>query len=98
MSPMQLRPLGGHIIVEPQEKEAKTASGIYLPDTGDKERSEQGKVVAVGPGKMLENGTRQPIEVKAGDTVVFSYSRQEVTLDGKKFFVVAAEDVMAVIE
>lgn len=95
---MQLRPIGGHIIVTPVEKEQKTASGIILPQTGDKERSEQGKVVAVGPGKFLDNGTRQVMEVKVGDTVVFSYSRQEVTIEDKKYLVVAAEDIMAVIE
>lgn len=95
---MQLRPIGGHIIVTPVEKEQKTASGIILPQTGDKERSEQGKVVAVGPGKFLDNGTRQVMEVKVGDTVVFSYSRQEVTVEDKKYLVVAAEDIMAVIE
>lgn len=95
---MQLRPIGGHIIVAPVEKEQKTASGIILPQTGDKDRAEQGKVIAVGPGKFLENGTRQVMEVKVGDTVVFSYSRQEVTLEDKKYLVVAAEDIMAVIE
>lgn len=95
---MQLRPIGGHIIVAPVEKEQKTASGIILPQTGEKDRAEQGKVIAVGPGKFLENGTRQVMEVKTGDTVVFSYSRQEVTLEDKKYLVVAAEDIMAVIE
>lgn len=95
---MQLRPIGGHIIVEPQAKEEKTTSGIYLPSSGEKERPEQGRVLAVGPGKFLENGTRQVVDVRVGETVVFSYSRQEVTLADKKYFIVAAEDVMAVIE
>lgn len=95
---MKLRPIGGHIIVTPQEKEEKTSTGIYLPTSGDKERPEQGTVVAVGPGKFLDNGTRQVVDVKVGDVVVFSYSRQEVKLEDKKYFVVAAEDVMAIIE
>lgn len=95
---MQLRPIGGHIVVEPQAKEEKTTSGIYLPGAGEKDRPEQGKVLAIGPGKFLDNGTRQVIDVRVGETVVFSYSRQEVTLGDKKFFIVAAEDVMAVIE
>lgn len=96
---MKLRPISGHIIVEPQAKEAKTASGIYLPETGDKERPEQGKVVAVGPGKFLENGTRQVMEVKEGDTVVFKkYAPDEVKVDDKTYFVVSADDVMAIIE
>lgn len=96
---MNLRPVGGHIIVEMAEKEQKTASGILLPDTGDKERPEQGKVMAVGPGKFMENGTRQVMEVKIGDTVVFKkYGPDEVEVDGKKFLVVGADDVMAIIE
>ena len=95
---MQLRPIGGHIIVEPQEKEAKTASGIYLVDAGEQKQSE-GKVIAVGPGKQMESGMRQVIEVKVGDTVVFKqYAKDEVTVDGKTFFVLPADDVMAVIE
>lgn len=95
---MQLRPIGGHIIVEPREKEAKTASGIYLVDAGEQKQSE-GKVIAVGPGKQTDNGPRQVMEVKVGDIVVFKqYAKDEVTLDGKTFFVLSADDVMAVIE
>ncbi len=96
---MQLRPLGGHIIVEMTEKEHKTASGIILPDMGDKERPEQGTVIAVGPGKFLDNGTRQVMEVKVGDVVVFKkYGPDEVEVDGKKYLVVGADDIMATIE
>ncbi len=95
---MQLRPLGGHIIVEAKVKESKTASGIFLPENEEKQ-PEQGKVIAVGPGKFLENGMRQIIEVKVGDTIVFKkYGPDEVEVEGKKFLVVAAEDIMAVIE
>ncbi len=94
---MNLRPLGGHIIVEPQEREVKTASGIYLPDSGEK-RQGQGLVVAVGPGK-LEKGERQPVEVKIGDIIVFKqYSPDEVKLENKTFLIVSADDVTAVIE
>lgn len=96
---MQLRPIGGHIIVAPQAKEEKTAAGIYLPSTGEKDRPEQGKVIAVGAGKLLENGTRQAIEVKEGDAVLFkSYAAHEIELDKVKYLVVPAEEVMAVIE
>ncbi|MBI1908035.1 co-chaperone GroES [Candidatus Uhrbacteria bacterium] len=96
---MQLRPLGGHIIVEVLEKEHKTASGIILPDTGDKERPEQGKVIAVGPGKLLENGSRQVMDVKVGDTVVFKkYAPDEVKLEDKTYLVVNGDDVMAIVE
>lgn len=96
---MPLRPIGGHIIVEPKEKEMKTASGIYLPETGEQERQEQGKVIAVGPGKFLDNGTRQVMEVRVGDTVIFkSYGPSEVKIESKNFLVVAAEDVVAIVE
>ncbi|MEK7632990.1 MAG: co-chaperone GroES [Patescibacteria group bacterium] len=94
---MQLRPLGGHIIVEPQERETKTASGIYLPDAGEK-RQGQGTVIAVGPGK-LEKGDRQPVEVKVGDVVVFKqYAPDEVKIENKTFLIVSVDDVTAVIE
>lgn len=84
--------------MEVMPKEAKTASGIFLPEN-DKERPEQGTVIAVGPGKPLDNGTRQMVEVKVGDKVVFkSYSADEVKADDKTYLVVAAEDVKAVIE
>ncbi len=95
---MQIRPLGGHIIVEAKVKESKTASGIFLPENEEKQ-PEQGRVIAVGPGKFLENGTRQVMEVKVGDTIVFKkYGPDEVEVEGQKFLVVAAEDIMAVIE
>ncbi len=94
---MKLRPLGGHIIVEPQERETKTASGIYLPDAGEK-RQGQGIVVAVGPGK-IEKGERQAVEVKVGDAVVFKqYAPDEVKLENKTFLIVSVDDVTAVIE
>jgi chaperonin GroES len=96
---MQLRPLGNHIIVEQENKETVTASGILLPDTGEKERPERGTVIAVGTGKMLENGTRQTMDVKVGERVVFKkYAPDEVKIDGKTFLVLTADDVMAVLE
>jgi len=95
---MNIRPLGGHIIVEAKVKESKTASGIFLPENEEKQ-PEQGRVIAVGPGRFLENGTRQVMEVKVGDTIVFKkYGPDEVEVEGKKFLVVAADDIMAVIE
>lgn len=98
MFAMELRPLGSHIIVEVQEKETKTASGIILPDTGEK-RQGQGKVIAVGPGKLLENGSRQVMEVRVGETIVFKqYAPDEVKVDDKNYLVLSADDVMAVIE
>lgn len=100
---MKLRPLGNHILVEAQEKESVTASGIIIPDTADKERPERGVVMAVGEGKVRDDGTRAPIDVKVGDQVVFKkYAPDEVELtDGgikKKYLILSADDVIAVIE
>jgi chaperonin GroES len=100
---MKLRPLSGNLVVESAPEETKTASGILLPDSSNKEQQDRGTVIAVGPGKMLENGNRQAIDVKIGDVVIFKkWGKEEIELeDGgakKKFLIVAADDVMAVIE
>ncbi len=101
---MKLKPLGNHVIVEAAAKETTTALGIIIPDTADKERPERGTVVAVGAGKLLENGNRQAIEVAVGDEIVFKkYAPDEVELkeaDGqvKKFLVVNADEIMAIIQ
>lgn len=99
---MILKPLGSHVIVSAAEKEQVTSFGIILPETGDKERPKQGRVVAVGPGKFLENGNREIIEIKVGDVVVFKeYKPDEIELkengEKKKYLVVSAEDVMAIV-
>lgn len=100
---MNLKPLGNNVIVAAAPKETATASGIILPDTGDKERPERGTVVAVGSGKLLDNGTRQSIDVKVGDVVLFKkYSPDEVELkdgsEAKKYLVLSADDILATIE
>lgn len=96
---MQLRPIGDHLIVKPLAKEETSASGIIIPDTVQKERAERGEVVAVGPGRTLENGARSVVDVKVGDKVVFKkYSPDEVKIDGVEFLVIKADDVIAVIE
>lgn len=96
---MKLKPMGNKIILEAVSKEEKTKSGIIIPDTIDKEKPEQAKVLAVGPGKMLDNGKRSEMDVKAGDTVLFSkYSPTEIKLDGKEYLVVSDEDILAIIE
>jgi len=100
---MLLKPLGSHIIVSAIEKEQSTSFGIILADSKGKERPERGTVVAVGLGKILENGSREAIEVKAGDVVIFKkYAPDEVEVkDGgetKKYLVVNASDVMAIVE
>ena len=94
-----LKPLADHVVVEIVTKEEKTASDIYLPDTASKEKPQTGKVVAVGAGKVTDNGTRVAPEVKAGDEVVFAkYSGTEVKLDGKEYLILSERDILAVIE
>jgi chaperonin GroES len=94
-----LKPLADHIIVEAIVKEEKTSSGIYLPDTAAKEKPQTGKVIAVGKGKVLENGTRVEPEVKVGEVVVFAkYSGTEVKVDEKDYLILSERDILAVLE
>lgn len=94
-----LKPLADHVVVEVVTKEEKTASGIYLPDTASKEKPQTGKVVAVGAGKVTENGTRIAPEVKVGDKVVFAkYVGAEVKLDGKDYLILSERDIYAVFD
>jgi len=95
---MKLRPIGDKIIVEPEKEEEKTKSGIVLPDTA-KEKPQKGKVIAVGPGKILDNGQRSPMEVKVGDTVIYSkYAGTEVKIDDKEYLILSDRDILAIIE
>lgn len=95
---MKLQPLADHIIVKPAKEEEVTKSGIVLPDTVKGEKPEQGEVLAVGPGKLLENGTRAPMAVKVGDVIVFKkYSPDEVKIDDEEYLVVSESDVIAVV-
>ncbi|KGR76884.1 MULTISPECIES: co-chaperone GroES [Ureibacillus] len=92
-----LRPLGDRIIIELVEVEEKTASGLVLPDSA-KEKPSQGKVVAVGTGRVLDNGTRVELEVKEGDTIIFSkYSGTEVKYEGNEYLILRESDILAVI-
>jgi chaperonin GroES len=94
-----LRPLGDRLVVKALTKEEKTASGIILPDTADKERPEQGEVIAAGPGRLLDNGNVAPMTVKVGDKVVFKkYSPDEVKVDDEEVLVISESDVLAIIE
>lgn len=93
-----IKPLGDRVVIEVVEGEMKTASGIVLPDTA-KEKPQEGKVVAVGTGKVLENGTRAAMDVKAGDKIIFSkYAGTEVKVDGKEYLIVSERDILAVVE
>jgi len=95
---MKIRPLHDRVIVKRLESETKSAGGIVIPDSAA-EKPVQGKVVAVGKGKILEDGTVRPLDVKVGDKILFGkYSGTEVKVDGDELVVMREEDVMAVIE
>lgn len=94
---MALKPLGDRVIVEIVDEPQTTLSGIVLPDTA-KEKSQRGKVIAVGPGRVLDNGSRAALEVSEGDTVMFAkYGGTEVTLDGKDLMILQERDIIAVV-
>lgn len=96
---MNLRPLNDHLIVKPVLEDAITKSGIVLPDTVDKEKPEQGEVVAVGPGRALDNGSRLEMSVKVGNKILFKkYSPDEIKVKGEDFLVLSESDVIAIIE
>jgi len=96
---MNIQPLGDRVVVKPLEAENKTKGGIVLPDTA-KEKPQEGKVVAVGKGKVLDNGTLQPLEVKVGDKVLYGkYSGNEIsTKDGEELLIMREEDILAIIK
>jgi len=94
---LKLKPLADRVIVEPVEQEDVTASGIYVPETA-KEKPQEARVVAVGPGRLLDNGERAPMEVKAGDRVVFAkYSGTEIKMDDTKYLILGEKDILAVV-
>ncbi|MCG0238610.1 MAG: co-chaperone GroES [Firmicutes bacterium] len=94
---MNIRPLGDRVLVKPMEREERTKSGIVLPDTA-KEKPQQGKVLAVGKGRLLENGQTVPLDVKEGDTVIFSkYAGTEIKIDGEEYLILSERDILAVI-
>ena len=91
-----IRPLGDKVVVRASTAEERTAGGIVLPDAA-RERPQQGSVVAVGPGRLLENGERAPMALKAGDTVIFSkYGGNEIKLDGEELLILDQESIYAV--
>jgi chaperonin GroES len=94
---MKITPLNDKIVVQRLEAEDKTAGGIILPDNA-KEKPKQGKILSVGEGKVLENGSRASFQVKAGDKVLFtSYAGTEVTVDGKELLIMTEDDILAVV-
>jgi chaperonin GroES len=95
---LNLKPLGDRLIVEPIESEDMTASGIVLPETA-KEKPQQGKVLAVGPGRRDEDGKLIAMDVKTGDTVLYAkYAGTEVKIEGKKYLILKESDVLAIVE
>ena len=97
-SKLKLKPLGGRVIVEPIEQEEMTAGGIILPETA-KEKPQEGKILASGPGERDEEGKRIAMEVKVGDKVLYAkYSGTEVKVDGKKLLILRESDILAVVE
>ncbi|MFY9975558.1 MAG: co-chaperone GroES [Chromatiaceae bacterium] len=95
---MNIRPLHDRVVVRRLEEERTTAGGIVIPDTAT-EKPIQGEVIAVGKGKILDNGEQRPLDVKVGDRILFGkYSGTEVKLDGKEFLVMREDDIMGVIE
>ena len=94
----KLKPLGARVVVKALDREEKTNTGIYLPDTA-KEKPQEGKVIAVGPGDRDENGKRIPVELKEGDKVLFQkYAGTEFKLDGEELLILSEKDVLALIE
>ena len=92
-----LKPLDDHVVVEPIVQEEKTSSGIYLPDTA-KEKPCEGEIIAAGPGKLQEDGSRVALDVKAGDKVIFSkYAGTEVKYEGEKYLIVSERDILAIM-
>ncbi|MBO2520194.1 MAG: co-chaperone GroES [Clostridia bacterium] len=96
---MALKPLGDRVVVKViEEEEQRTAGGIVLPDTA-KEKPQKGEVIAVGSGKLLDNGERVPLEVKVGDHIIFAkYGGTEVKLNGTEYLILRESDILAVVE
>lgn len=96
---MKLKPLHDHLVVKPITEDEVTKAGIVLPDTVDKEKPEKGEVVAVGQGKLLDNGQRAPMSVKVGDKVMFKkYSPDEIKVDGVEYLIISESDILAILE
>lgn len=95
---MKLRPLDDGVVIKPTEAADKTAGGIFLPDTA-KEKPQIGKVIATGPGKLLDNGKRSPMNVKKNDEVLFpKYMGNDVEVDGEKYVILKEHDILGIVE
>ena len=95
---ISIKPLGNRVVVEPEEQEEMTSGGIVLPETA-KEKPQQGKILAAGPGERDDDGKRIPLDVEEGDTVLFAkYSGTEIKLDGKKVLILRESDLLAIVD
>jgi chaperonin GroES len=95
---LNLKPLGDRVVVEPAEKEERTASGIILPETA-KEKPQEGEILAVGPGRRDDDGKLIPMDVKKGDTVLYAkYAGTEVKIDDRKLLILKESDILAIVE
>lgn len=96
---MNFKPLSNHLFIEPLAEETITKSGIVLPDTAEKEKPMQGKIVAIGPGKLNDKGERIPMSIKVGDRVLFKkYGPDEIEVEKKKYLVGDEDDILAILE
>jgi chaperonin GroES len=99
MSDFRIRPLADRVVIKPSAKEEKTKGGLFLPDTANKEKPQEGQVVAVGEGKLDDNGKRVPVAVKAGQRVLFAkYAGTEIKLDETDYLILAEKDILAIVE
>jgi len=95
---LKIRPLGDRVVVKPLPMEERTKGGIVLPDTA-KEKPQQGEVLAVGPGRLLDNGQRVPIDLKVGDKILYSkYAGNEIKMEGEEYLILRESDILGVIE
>lgn len=96
---MNLKPLFDRVVVKPLSKEETTKSGIILPDTVEKEKAERGEVIAVGAGRLLDNGSRASMSVAVGNKILFKkYSPDEIKADGQEYLILEERDILAIIE
>jgi chaperonin GroES len=98
VSSKKLKPLGDRVVIQPSPREDVTKSGILLPDTA-KEKPQEGTILAAGPGKILEDGKREAMDVKEGDRVLYSkYAGTEFKVDGEELLIVSQKDILAIVE
>ncbi|MEX1336401.1 MAG: co-chaperone GroES [Candidatus Limnocylindrales bacterium] len=96
----KLRPLGDRVVVQPMAREEMTSSGIVLPDTANKEKPQEGEIIAAGPGRLNEDGDgREPMDVKVGDKVLYAkYAGTEFKVDDEELLIISQKDILAVVE